>query len=313
MEALQELEVGGYVFDVKDDDRLTYRHAPREGWPLSEQPPEIQEIVGEWAAPLLAEIQSKRAAVIQVLRARLEWESVWDDWCAAAKMQQEELLLDRDECQMANLRYMRRLNELSIAAKWPFYNGGPVDQGEQGWMLYGTQLMREALDVALGDGRTKAEPDRGGPLMPCYEPQVTVSLENSQNKENKAMGIRIEQTKFEVLPVGEYRVKILDVSEAEGKFGPQLQFKVQVSDGPHAGAELLSWCSRTFSPKSKLYQWVESALAVPIPKEYTLDTDTLIGREALATVMVRELDGGGEANRVERVRAVREIQRVIEL
>jgi hypothetical protein len=30
-----------------------------------------------------------------------------------------------------------------------------------------------------------------------------------------------------------------------------------------------------------------------IPKDYTFHTDTLLGREALATLLVWELDGGG--------------------
>jgi len=31
-----------------------------------------------------------------------------------------------------------------------------------------------------------------------------------------------------------------------------------------------------FSPKSRLYQWAAAALAVPIPKDYTFDSDNLL-------------------------------------
>ena len=51
MDALRKLEVGGFVFDVGDGERLTYRHAPREGRPMSEAPVTVQEVVAEWAAP----------------------------------------------------------------------------------------------------------------------------------------------------------------------------------------------------------------------------------------------------------------------
>jgi hypothetical protein len=50
---------------------------------------------------------------------------------------------------------------------------------------------------------------------------------------------------------------------------------------------------------------------VSIPKDYTFDSDNLIGRDILASLAVRELDGGGEVNRVDRVRAVTAIQKVL--
>jgi hypothetical protein len=46
------------------------------------------------------------------------------------------------------------------------------------------------------------------------------------------------------------------------------------------------------------------ALGVAIPKDYTFDSDNLIGRDVLASLVVRELDGGGEVNRVDRVKRV---------
>ena len=309
MDALQRLEQSGYRFDV-DGERLTYRYEPPTGRPMSEEPVKVQEVVSEWAAPLLAELGRNREAVVRRLRARLEWESVWDDWCAATQVHKENPVLDAEACVMADLRFSNRLNELAIAARFPFYNGGQVDLGVAGWLRFGTEFMREALQLAMrDDAGNPPAPDNGGPLVPCYMPEVSVSLSNRENKESDTMGILIQQTTFEVLPVGEYRVRIADISEVEGRFGAQLQFKVEVSDGPHAGSEFPVWCSKVFSPKSKLYQWVEAALAVPIPKEFTLNTDNLIGREVLATVLVKELEGGGEANRVERVRPVKAIQR----
>ena len=306
IDTLKRLEESGYVFGI-DGDRLTYRYEPRGDRPMSEAPRATQEVVAEWAAPLLAEVRREREALVRVLRARLEWESVWDDWCAASVAHRENpLLTDPEALETADLRFINRLNELAIDARWPFYNGGPVDQGAEGWLRQGTELMREALGYALGDGPgTVAAPDLGGPIVPCYVPAANVTLNQSQEKESDTMGIKIAQTTFEVFPVGEYRVKIMDISEAEGRFGPQVQLRLQICDGPHRGAELLSWCSRVFSPKSKLYQWTEAALGVPIPRDYAFDSDNRLGREVVATVMVRELEGGGEANRVERVRAAR--------
>jgi hypothetical protein len=305
MDALKRLEQNGYVFTA-EGDRLTYRYESPNGQPMSAAPQAVQEVVGEWAAPLLAEVRDDRAAVLKQLRARLEWASVWDDWCAASEMHRRNPLLDDEASMLADLRFINRLNELAIDARWPFYNGGPVDQGEAGWLRLGTQVMREALGYALSDGPgTTAEPDRGGSLVPCYLPEANVTVNSSQAKESDTMGIKIEQTKFEVLPTGEYRARIVDISQVEGRFGPQLQLKMAVSDGPHSETEFLSWCNPVFSPKSRLFQWVEAALAVPVPPDYDLDTDDLLGREVLATVIVKQATDGAEVNRVEQVRAVR--------
>ncbi len=52
-----------------------------------------------------------------------------------------------------------------------------------------------------------------------------------------------------------------------------------------------------FSPQvSRLYEWVEAAMAMPVPKSYTFDSDHLIGREVIATLVVR---GAGRRRRGE--------------
>jgi hypothetical protein len=117
------------------------------------------------------------------------------------------------------------------------------------------------------------------------------------------MGIKIEQTTFDAVPTGDYKAVITAIEQVEGKFGPQLQIKSEIHHGPYAGNTFLCWVSPKFSPKSRLYEWVEAALGMAVPKTYTFDSDHLIGREVVATLVVRELDGGGEVNRVDRVRA----------
>ena len=118
------------------------------------------------------------------------------------------------------------------------------------------------------------------------------------------MGIRIEQTTCEAIPTGEYQAVITEIEAVEGKFGPQLQIKCEINAGPQAANTFLCWVSTRFSPRSRLYEWVEAALATRVPRTYTFDSDHLIGREVIVTLVVRELDGGGEVNRVDRVRAV---------
>ena len=166
--------------------------------------------------------------------------------------------------------YLRRLADLAKVAELPCYDGGQVNLRAEGW----DRVAERILD----DWR-------------------------ANYKENDEMGIKIEQTTYDAVPTGDYKAVITAIEQVEGKFGPQLQIKSEINTGPYAGNTFLCWVSPKFSPKSRLYEWVEAALAMPVPKTYTFDSDHLIGREVVATLVVRELDGGGEVNRVDRVRA----------
>ena len=84
------------------------------------------------------------------------------------------------------------------------------------------------------------------------------------------MGIRIEQTTCDAIPTGDYRAVITGIEAVEGKFGPQLQIKCEISAGPHAANTFLCWVSTRFSPRSRLYEWVEAALAMPVPRAQPL-------------------------------------------
>ena len=172
--------------------------------------------------------------------------------------------------------YLRRLADLAKVAELPCYDGGQVNLRAEGW----DRVAERILD----DWR-------------------------ANYKENDEMGIKIEQTTYDAVPTGDYKAVITAIEQVEGKFGPQLQIKSEINTGPYAGNTFLCWVSPKFSPKSRLYEWVEAALAMPVPKTYTFDSDHLIGREVVATLVVRELDGGGEVNRVDRVRAASRPQR----
>ncbi len=163
--------------------------------------------------------------------------------------------------------YWRQLVMLATQAEWPCYDGAGNDLGAAGWH----RLMEQ-------------------------------QIQQLSKKEND-MGIKIEQTTYDVVPTGEYRAVISEITAAEGKFGPQLQIKGTINAGPYAGNTFLCWVSTKFSPKSKLYEWVEAALGT-VSKSYVFDSDDLIGKEVTATLVVRELDGGGEVNRVDRVKGI---------
>ncbi len=91
------------------------------------------------------------------------------------------------------------------------------------------------------------------------------------------MSIKISQTKYEPVPEGIYPATIEAIEAETGEFGPQLKFKFQLEpfQGFDDGKQLYAWCSRKFSPKSKLYAWT-AALLGKIPADYTFDSDDLL-------------------------------------
>ena len=291
MDAMKRLEQAGFKFGLGDNRVAVYHFDPNDGGPpMGERPRAVQQVVYERYAADLAEVQARPDEVKAVIMARSEWGATYEDykgWLAGRDVTR----LDDEEV-IQEYAYRVRLASLSEDARWPYYDGGQEDQGPQMWRLLAERLRQEYA----------AERRRRGAATSETEP-------TSDDKEKQTMGIKIEQTKFVVLPEGEYKLRIVEIAEAEGKFHDQLQVKLEVASGPHAGATFYSWMNRVFSPKSKLYQWVEAALAVPVPPDYDLDTDDLLDREVTGYVIVKPLDGGGEVNRVERVRAAREVNK----
>jgi hypothetical protein len=277
---LRQLETNGYAFTVDEAGDIAYTCRPAaddaRGERLSpdEWPEATRWAVESWAEPRLAELSRHRDGVAAILNARTSWGGLWAEW---GQLPDDPL---RDAA------YALRLCELAIAAGFPCYDGGTEDLGAAGWR----RVTARMIDGFL---RPPESPDK----------DFTPAIQSSE-KENETMGIKIEQTTYEAVPTGEYKAVITEISQTEGKFGPQLQIKSEISAGPYAGNVLLCWVSPKFSPKSRLYEWVEAALAMPVPKSYTFDSDDLIGREVIATLVVRELESGGEVNRVDRVRGV---------
>lgn len=114
----------------------------------------------------------------------------------------------------------------------------------------------------------------------------------------------IVQTKFETIPVGEYVVEVADAMLTDGKFGDQVEFLLRVAEGPHENKMLKSWTSASFSPKSRLYSYAQALFGNPIPPNYDLDTGDLVGRRAIAVVLVREKPDGAAYNKIDGLRAL---------
>lgn len=116
------------------------------------------------------------------------------------------------------------------------------------------------------------------------------------------MTIVIEQTRNDLLPVGEYPARIKGVDADEGAYGSQVRFEFEVQGGDYGGRSLLGWASAKFSQKTKLYAWTRAALDTDIHRSYSFNSNDLIGKMVELTVMVRARDDGSEFNRIEDVR-----------
>jgi hypothetical protein len=118
----------------------------------------------------------------------------------------------------------------------------------------------------------------------------------------------IAQTKYELLPVGEYGALVESVEPVPGQYGNQLKVRFAIrAPVDYAGHVLIGWCSATFSPKSKLYNWTQ-AIAFDggvIPEDYDLDTSHLLARPCRLTVITKQGSDGTEINKIEAIKPYR--------
>ena len=99
------------------------------------------------------------------------------------------------------------------------------------------------------------------------------------------MSIKIQQSTYEAVEPGVYPGKITDIQEEDGAYGPQLKvyFLLDPFEGYEAGKQLYAWCSRKFSPKSKLYSWTQAILG-RIPSDYVFDSDDILNKPVMVVI-----------------------------
>lgn len=106
-----------------------------------------------------------------------------------------------------------------------------------------------------------------------------------------------------VIPIGSYDAKVLEVTEQEGNFGPQLKWQFEViSPEEYAGHKLVAWTSTSPSLKSKLVKWIAACLGRQIGAGETLKIESVLGKRVALSVVVQEGTDGGEFNRVHDVK-----------
>ena len=109
------------------------------------------------------------------------------------------------------------------------------------------------------------------------------------------MSIKIQQSTYEALEPGVYPGKITDIQEEDGAYGPQLKvyFHLDPTEDYEEGKQIYAWCSRKFSPKSKLYTWTQAILGRITP-DYVFDSDDILNKPILVVVGNRENADGSQ-------------------
>jgi hypothetical protein len=113
------------------------------------------------------------------------------------------------------------------------------------------------------------------------------------------MTICIKQTQHTVLAAGEYLAEVSAIEQVDGQFGPQLKISFALL-GEHEGAKLTGWCSKSFNVKSKLYEWTLAIMGgKPIPPDWDFESDALMSRKVMLTVVKRAGTNGEEFNKID--------------
>jgi hypothetical protein len=198
---------------------------------------------------------------------------------------------DTDPDPANDFEHVSKTAQIGIDGGMTFYEDGINDAGPDGWRRWAESYQTEE---SFMEGTGTGSPSKDGPIN---------ENTNTNEKDNEKMGIQIEQTRYEVLPVGEYPAEITEIEQDDGQFGPQCKFEFTLINAKNAGHTLLGWTSAKFSPKSKLFKWTKAALNTQISPQYNFDSDDLIGKRVNLTLVIRENDDGAEFNRIEEVRA----------
>lgn len=109
----------------------------------------------------------------------------------------------------------------------------------------------------------------------------------------------------EPLPTGEYRVKLVELTTVDGKYGEQLRWKLEVAQGEYAGRTLTAFCSPSGNPASKCVRWVSALIGRHLQAGEQVDLATLVGKEARAVVIVKATPEGREVNSVQELLPLR--------
>jgi hypothetical protein len=115
------------------------------------------------------------------------------------------------------------------------------------------------------------------------------------------MGIQLEPREYVMIPTGSYPATVAAIEEAEGNFGSQLRWTLNLGvvedvDGGEEERTLVGYTGQVLSSKAKLWTWVQATGLDPADG---LNSDDLVGRRVVRDVVIEpRKDGQGEFNAI---------------
>jgi len=167
-----------------------------------------------------------------------------------------------------------------------------LESGREAWLRFCTApIIGNHLHLLLTAYRKLANPAEA---VDIDEPETTTPNTKEEND------MKIVWTSTEPIPTGEYRVRVESVTEQKSKFDDtvQLVWKLRVLNSEFEGRELTAWTNATGSTKGKLAKWAR-ACGFDVEPGEAIDTNDLVGRKAVAVVVLKRDDEGNTFNRVE--------------
>lgn len=86
-----------------------------------------------------------------------------------------------------------------------------------------------------------------------------------------------------------------------GQFGEYLRWSFLVPTKQGEAITVTGLTSTIFNNRSKFYSWASAVKRKPFSEGEALDTDTLHNQKCRVYLTIKELDGGGSINQVEKV------------
>jgi len=110
---------------------------------------------------------------------------------------------------------------------------------------------------------------------------------------------------YEVIPTGEYPVRVKSFEMVDGQFGKQFQFKLEIASGEYKSQTLSYWTPTKLTESNKLGLFVK-ACGIDFEEGDTVDLGDVVGQVANATIIVAlKKSDNTEFNKVESVRPLK--------
>lgn len=134
------------------------------------------------------------------------------------------------------------------------------------------------------------------------EPAVKEEKSKAEKETNHMAQLTVAKGEYEVLPTADYLAQVVNEDEETGFYGQQLKLTFEiVAPKKYAGKQRVAWCALKLisgSKKSKLLSWAEAIYNRPIMDGEEVDTESLIGRQVVITLVSEARDDGTAYNKV---------------